>query len=228
MLNLASFELIPYILGNCATLDEAVNALSKANIVPDSFSASLTSTPMHWLFSDSSGCVVAEPLENGLSVKKNDFGVLTNEPSFDFHAKNLTSYMHLSATAQVNAICPSVPLTHFSRGTGAFGMPGDHSSASRFIRAVFTKNHTAGEQEVSKFFHIMDTLGVPLGCALTENGEPIRTVYTSCADADDHTYYFTTYECRRIRAVRLSESAMKSDLLTVFPIDKDEDISYLN
>jgi penicillin V acylase-like amidase (Ntn superfamily) len=85
-----------------------------------------------------------------------------------------------------------------------------------------------GEIEISKFFHIMDTLGVPLGCALTEKGEPIRTVYTSCADADDHTYYFTTYECRRIRAVRLSESAMKSDLLTVFPIDKDEDISYLN
>ncbi len=224
--NLASYELIPFVLQHCKDTREVCQLLSEVNLTSDSFSPTLPSTPLHWLFADRQGAIVAEPLKNGLEISQDPFRVLTNEPEFSYHQKHVSSFMHLSASTPQNLLCPSVTISPFSQGTGAIGLPGDHSSASRFIRAVFSKSHTSGEQEISRFFHVMDTVSVPLGCVVTDGGKSVCTVYTSCADADTLTYYFTTYSCRRIRAVRLTEAAKDSKLVTVFPINKDEDILY--
>ncbi len=227
-INVASFELLAFVLRACKTVDEAKVLLRRVNVTPDAFSDSLPSTPLHWLFADASGAIVAEPREDGLVVCDDPFRVLTNEPDLSYHQKNVSCYMGISARQPKNSICPSVDISPFSRGMGAVGLPGDYSSASRFIRAVFAKSHTVGEDEVSRFFHVMDTVSVPLGCIITDDDKPVCSVYTSCADADTLTYYFTTYSCRRIRAVSLSDSASNGDLLTVFPIERNEDISYQN
>ena len=48
-----------------------------------------------------------------------------------------------------------------------WGLPGDASSASRFVRAVFLKwNSVAPEEEkanVSQFFHILDSVAMVRG-----------------------------------------------------------------
>ena len=44
-LNIAPFELIPFILGKCASTDEALSLLSKINLVNTSFSESLPLSP---------------------------------------------------------------------------------------------------------------------------------------------------------------------------------------
>ena len=230
--NVASFELIPWVLGRCDTVSAAVRLLKDTNVTSDSFSESLPTTPLHWIISDSQESITVEPTENGLEIHKNPFGVLTNAPEFRFHSMNVSNYMKIGSSDPENLLCPSVELDTYSRGMGGIGLPGDVSSASRFIRAVFAKNHTVHAQceiaAVSRFFHIMETVSQPLGLAKSPSGKPVCTLYTSCACPQSKTYYYTTYANRRIRAVRLDEHSIGLSSLQVFPREEKEDISYLN
>lgn len=230
MKNLASFEVIPYILSSCKNLDEARRVLESANIVGDSYSASLPATPLHWIIGDKSGSVTAEPVADGLRVYDNPVGVMTNSPELQGQLLNLSNYMQCAPSPPKNNLCPSVSLPLYSRGLGGFGLPGDFSSESRFVRAVFAKNHTVCQNfdEISSFFHITDSISVPLGCILTDDGMPVSTVYTSCADLDSGEYYFTTYKNRRIRGIGFKSENLNSDSIIAYTMDSAEDIDYLN
>ena len=229
--NLAAFEVIPYILSACQTLEEARTLLGKVNITREQFSEKLPSTPLHWIFADESGAIAAEPLANGLRIYENPFGVLTNSPPFDYHATRLADFLALDSAPPKNTVFTEADLRPYSHGMGAMGLPGDLSSASRFVRAAFIKSHTRltdSESEISRFFHVIGAVSQPNGCALTESGMPIRTIYTSCIDASEQVYYFTTYNCRRIRAVRMNAENTSGYVLSVFSMERGEDIFYLN
>lgn len=229
--NLASFEVIPYVLTACRTISEAEEILHGVNITDDAFSAEMPPSPLHWIFADKDRCITLESVEDGVHLYENRFGVLTNNPPFPYHELRLTDFMGLGAAPPENRLYPEMDLAHYSRGAGGIGLPGDFSSSARFIRAVFAKNHTAhsaDDSEISRFFHMMDTASIPNGCVKTDSGDCVRTVYTACADASARTYYFTTYTCRRIRAVRLTETLADKEILSVFPMDSGEDIEVLN
>lgn len=227
--NLASFELIPYILSYCRDVKEAKRVLQSVNVTADAFSDELPPSPLHWIFADKERCIVAEPMREGLILHENHFGVLTNNPPFPYHELRVSDCMGIGAYPAENRLCPESDLAHYSRGAGGIGLPGDFSSSSRFIRAVFAKNHTAESSDpVSRFFRMMDTVSIPDGCVKTETGENVRTVYTSCADTETMTFYFTTYDNRRIRAVRMTETLADKEILSVFPMDGGENIAILN
>ena len=229
--NAASFEIIPLILAKCDSVSDAVKLLTNVNITPDSFSDALPASPLHWLIADKSSAVTVESVSDGLKIYENPFGVMTNEPPFPYHTANIANYMPLCPSVPENRIFPAANISPYSRGMGAIGLPGDFSSTSRFVRAVFATAHTLCEGEdncISRFFHVMDTVSQPCGCALAQDGRPVRTVYTSCADTDRGVYYFTTYGCRRIRAVTLSHADLDSSALTVIPMDSEESIKHLN
>ena len=217
-LNIASFELIPYILGQCKSVGEAATLLRKITVTDDDFSPELPSTPLHWMIADKDGAIAVEQTADGMKIHEDPFGVLTNEPPLDYHLTNLKNYMSLTSLPPKNEIYPSVNITPYSRGMGAVGLPGDFSSASRFVRAVFLKGHTAPEdsprEAINRFFHIMDNLSVPKSCIITDEGKAVSTVYTSCADTESATYYFTTYDDRTIRSLCLFAKDLDSDKLT--------------
>lgn len=223
--NIPSYTILPYILGNCATVKDALDLLSEANVTDTPFSKELPPSPLHWIISDGSGSICAEPHRNGLSLHINPFNVLTNSPNFEYHSLRVCDHMSISPYAPENYICPDAELRNYSRGLGATGLPGDFSSSSRFIRALFSVNHTRVTADpVCDFFHIMDTVALPNGTVITEDGAEVRTVYTACADRNNMAYYFTTYECRRIRAVRLVDTKK----LLRYSMKSGEDIDLLN
>ena len=202
-INIASFELIPYILKGCDTVSDAISVLKEINITNDCFSPTLSATPLHWMIVDKNSAIVVESGANGLKIHKNSFGVMTNSPDFDYHRVNLANYMGISGETPENKICKS-ELEIYSRGLGGFGLPGDFSSASRFIRGVFLKNHTVKENDkIGRFFHIMDGVSVPKGCIITDTSEAVYTVYTSCMNTKECSYYYTTYEDRTIKKIDL-------------------------
>ena len=233
MHNIASFELIPWVLCNCDTLSSALDLLNSTNVTPDIFGNELPATPLHWLIADSHGSATIEPSADGLKIYKNPLGVLTNSPDFPYHFPRLAEFMQLGNKPPENNIFPSYVLTPYSRGMGAMGLPGDFSSSSRFVRAVFAKSKTTATdntplQQISRFFHVMDTVNQPCGCAVTDDGKPIYTVYTSCIDTENLVYYFTTYGCRRIRAVRLDGENRQKYTLFSFRMNANEDILSAN
>lgn len=220
--NLASFEVIPFLLSKCGSLKDAREILNNVNITNDCFSNDLPSTPLHWMVADKNGTLTVEAVADGVKIYENPFGVLTNEPPFPYHKCRVAELSFVSAEKPMNNICPNTDIEYYSCGMGGIGLPGDFSSASRFVRAVFTKSHTVSDEEdgVNRFFHIADTVSVPCGCVKTEKGEDLYTLYTSCADADKFVYYFTTYKNRQIRKAVFTDFNPSKDKIFSLELEK--------
>ena len=212
--NIASFEVIPYILRSCDSVNDAIKLLANISITDDSFSDNLVSTPLHWMIADKHGSIVVEATKGFLKIYKNDFGVMTNSPDFSFHNINASNYMMLDSKAPKNTLCPNVELENYSGGLGAYGLPGDFSSVSRFIKAIYVKSHTCRDKNsINRYFHIMDSISVPKGCIITDTGEAVYTVYTSCMDMKTCNFYYTTYDDRKIKNVELFSHNLDTDKL---------------
>lgn len=229
--NIAPFELIPWILGKCATVSEALILINKLNLCSISFNKDYPLTPLHWLLADGSRSVTIEPLKEGLKIYDNLTGVLTNNPPFDYHIQNLNNYLNLTREEPENRLAPQLELRPFSRGMGAIGLPGDLSSPSRFIRAVFTKFNSVCQstenESVSQLFHILGAVEQQNGCSrVVEKFE--KTVYSSCCNTDRGIYYYRTYENSQISAVNMHLEELESAELIVYPLVTEQQINYIN
>lgn len=219
--NISPFELIPWVLCQCRSVQEAVQLLQKTNPAAIPFSDDFPLSPLHWILSDETESITVEPMEDGLVITRNPVGVLTNNPPFDYHLHNLCNYLKLSEEDPVNTLAPRLSLKPYSRGMGAMGLPGDLSSASRFIKAAFTKLHSVAPKEetaaVSQFFHILGAAAQQEGCVRVGDGYE-KTVYSSCCNTSKGIYYYTTYENSQITAVHLYHEDLESKHLKSYPL----------
>jgi len=78
MYNITPYELIPWVLGNCKSVQEAKEILKKTNLLKVSFNKELPLTPLHFLISDREESIVVEPMQEGLCIFNNPIKVLTN------------------------------------------------------------------------------------------------------------------------------------------------------
>ena len=230
--NIAPFELIPWILGQCASVSEAEELLKRINIWNENFSSDLPVSPLHWIIADKERSITLESVKAGINVYDNPVGVLTNNPTFDYHLFNLNDYMHLTSEEPRNAFAEGLTLKTYSRGMGALGLPGDASSMSRFVRAAFVKmNSVSGESEaesVSQFFHILKSVEMQRGCVCLDPNVYEITIYSSCCNTDRGIYYYYTYDNSRINAVDMFREDLEGNKLIAYPLNKEQDISYQN
>ncbi|MBR3979298.1 MAG: choloylglycine hydrolase [Oscillospiraceae bacterium] len=219
--NIAPFEFIPWILSQCKTVSDAERILSTTNLTDICFSEKYPQTPLHWIICDRYRSVVVEPTATGLEIHENPVGVLTNSPGFTFQMYNLANYLNLTPQWPQNRFSNNINLEPYSAGMGALGLPGDLSSASRFVRAAFTKLNSVCDQDenssVSQFFHILDSVAQQRGCVQV-NGKLEKTVYSSCCNTNTGIYYYTTYENRQITAVCLYGAELNSNQIVAYPL----------
>ncbi len=230
--NIAPWQLIPWLLGQCASLAEARGPLARLNLIDAPFSPALPTARLHWLIADKTGAVVLESTAAGLKLYENPVGVLTNEPPFDQQLILLAGYRQLTAGPPETRFAPGLTLPEYSRGMGAIGLPGDLSSPSRFARAAFVKlNSVWGETEqdkVGQFFHILGAVEQPRGCCRLENGCQEITLYTCCCNAGRGVYYYTTYGNRQITAVDMHRADLDGPALTRYAPVASEQIRWQN
>jgi len=230
--NIAPFEFIPWILGQCGSIAEVKKRLENINLVKLPFSQELPLTPLHWIVSDSEKSITVESVQDGLKVYDNPVGILTNNPSFDMQMLNLNNYMCLSTENPVNHFSGELQLDAYSRGMGAMGLPGDLSSMSRFVKASFIKmNSVSGESEsesISQFFHILGSVAQQRGCVHIGEGQYEITIYTSCCNTDKGIYYYTTYENSQITGVDMYKENLDGVALAAYPLVKGQQIRMVN
>lgn len=230
--NVAQFEFIPWILSKCATVQEAKDLLKKINLVKTPFSEMLPCAQLHWIIADKEEAITVESMADGLHVWDNPAGVLTNNPPFDQQMFMLNNYMHLSTRQPENHFSESLGLKTYSRGMGALGLPGDLSSASRFARVAFVKDHSfsgdSEEESVSQFFHILGSVDQQRGCCEVEPGKYEITLYTSCCNCDKGIYYYTTYENHQISAVNMHHEDLDGTMPVRYPVLQGEKICMQN
>ena len=229
--NVAPFELIPCLLGRCKNVKEAREYLCCLHLCNTPFSENLPLSPLHWMVADKDACLVVESLADGLHVYENPVGVLTNNPPFSYHVTHLCDYMTLSKEPPVAHLGKNF-LTPYSRGMGAMGLPGDLSSASRFVRAAFVRENAVCEGDeaasVSQFFHILGAVEQVRGCVRLEDGRQELTAYTSCINLDRGIYYYTTYDNRAISAVDLHKCDLDGGGLYRFSLQTEQRIIWQN
>jgi choloylglycine hydrolase len=230
--NIAPFELIPWLLGQCVTVEEALEKVAKLNLWDMLFSERFPLSPLHFLLADRDRAVALEPLAEGLKVSENPLGVLTNNPPFDFHLYNLRSHLNVSAQPAVNRFSEAAAIDPFSNGMGGIGLPGDYSSASRFVKAAFVKlNSVAGKTEsenIHHFFHILSAVEMPLGSVIIHPGEYEITLYSCCCNTDKGIYYYRCYNNSHITGIDMGREDLEGCAPVRYPIKKNAPIEIDN
>jgi choloylglycine hydrolase len=212
---MASYEFGNWLLGNFATVDEVRAHVQDIVLVSTAVEALGGPPPVHFIIRDRSGkSLVIEPIEGKLKVYDDPVGVLTNSPSFDWHLTNLRNYIGLTAqNLPALQLGGNFTLQQFGQGSGMFGLPGNATPPSRFVRAV-AYSQTAlpiatATEAVLQVFHIMNNFDIPLGSVRDKNGDAIHidyTVWTSVADLKNDRWYFRTYNDQAIRLVDLHKA----------------------
>ena len=145
---------------------------------------------------------------------------------------HLNNYLSLSPRQPENHFAPDAPLSTYSRGMGALGLPGDLSSQSRFARVAFTRAHSVSgdseEESVSQFFHILGSVDQQRGCCEVADGKYEITIYTSCWNAQKGIYYYNTYENHQITAVDMHRENLDGTTLARYPLIQKGEIRWQN
>lgn len=229
--NIAPFEFVPWILTQCKSLTEAREKLHTINLCNLHFSEELPLSPLHWMIADTEAAIVVESVAEGLKIYENPVGVLTNNPPFPYHMTHLTDYLNLTREEPENR--SGIPqLVPYSKGMGALGLPGDLSSASRFVRAAFVKSNSVsgdGEEEsIGQFFHILGSVAQQRGCAQIPDGRYEITRYTSCINLDQGIYYYTTYENPGLSAASFRGCDLNAGELYRYPLRTELAVCWQN
>lgn len=229
--NICVFELIPYILGKCSSVDEARELLDNINIVSTPFNEKYEAAELHWMLSDKDYSVTVESAKEGLKVYYNPVHVLTNSPEFPLQIFNLNNYINITREEPETRFAEGFDLNKYSRGMGAIGLPGDLSSMSRFVKATFTRlNSVCGDSEsesISQFFHILQSVAQQNGCVRVGDSFE-KTIYSSCCNTDKGIYYYTTYNNSQINAVDIHRENLDNDNLIIYNLTDEQNIKFLN
>lgn len=227
--NIAPFEFIPWVLSQCRTVEQAIALLEKTNICTIPFNDAFSLSPLHWIIADREKSITVEPMNEGLVICENPVGVLTNNPPFDYHMHNLANYLNLTPNEPVNRFSDKLALKPYSLGMGAIGLPGDFSSASRFIRAAYVKSNITtpdSEQDcVGQMFHILTSVAQYEGCVAASRGFE-KTRYTCCCNTDKGIFYYSTYENRQINAISMREENLDHSELIAYPMLSNQNIRW--
>lgn len=230
--NISPFEFIPWILGQCANISEVKELLKRIQLAAINFSEKLPLSPLHWLIADRESSITVEAVKEGLKIYDNPVGVLTNNPPFEMQMFYLNNFMGLSTETLTNQFAKELNLTTYSRGMGAMGLPGDLSSASRFVKAAFTKmNSRSGDSEsesISQFFHILGSVEQQRGCVHMGEGKYEITIYSSCCNVDKGIYYYKTYENSQITGVDMYKENLEGTETVSYPLITGQQIKMQN
>ena len=231
-LNLTPYELIPWVLGNFATVADLRRELDQVYLIDVPFAADVPVAPLHWMISDGVDSLVVEQTQQGFHVYDNPAGVLTNNPEFPYHQMHLNSYMNLSNQPATNRFCKDLKLEPYGGGMGAIGLPGDDSPTSRFVRSCFIKMNSQCSPDdassLAQFFHILDAVWIVRGSTVIKGNQCNVTLYSCCANATRGTYYYKTYGNNQLTAVRMTDANKNAGRLTVYELEERQQVRFMN
>ncbi len=217
--NIAQFEFIPYILATCKNVAEAKEAINKINITNTPYNPNFPSSSLHYILKDPTSCIVVEFQKDGTHIYENETGCLTNNPPFNYQMEALKKYSFLSNSEPRKDF--SFDDSFYSRGMGSSGLPGDLSSQSRFIRAVFASHFSISKEDekssVNQFFHILESVWQTRGLCKIDDKYEI-TIYSSCMNLEKGIYYYKTYDNSEINGISLRKENLDSNKLITYEL----------
>ncbi len=226
--SLSSTQFSNWLLSQFATIDEVKAGIKKIKIVNAIPKGWPFIPPMHYIVYDKTGkSLVIEPLKECLFAHDNPTGVLTNSPDFAWQSTNLRNYIKLTNMSPNSITMDGDKYQAFGQGAGLFGLPGDFTPPSRFVRAVvFSKMAVPApslNEGIMQMFHLLHQFDIPVGSAASiEHGKTLYdyTIATVVRDPQNITMYFTTYEKPfDLQVLKISDFNVNGDKIIMSPIN---------
>jgi choloylglycine hydrolase len=213
--NIPYYYLGDYILGNFETVSQVKEALKSINVVDAPLNIPGHEGiifPLHATITDAKGdTLVIEFINGEMKLYDNDIGVLTNGPQFDWQVTNIQNYVNLSPYLPEQIIINGYTFDGTGQGSGMFGLPGDTSPPSRFIKmAILNETVLPAENAdaaVVLVAHMLDTVFIPKGFVrgkhVDENEYEI-TQWSVIEDLKNNKLYYNSYQDPNYKVVNLN------------------------
>ncbi len=223
--SLADFQLVPWILGSCKTVEEVKEAVRRVRIV----SVDPRASTVHWRFIDVSGRQIVLEIIDGTPVfYENELGVLTNAPGFEWQQTNLNNYVNLFPGTAPEQQLGNVRLASFGAGSGFLGIPGDVTPPSRFVRAAFYQatapQKATALETVFQGFQLLNSFDIPVGIEFPAGQVPVdvpsATQWTSVTDITNGAIYYRTMYNSTIRSIDLRKIDFSQVEYRALPLDE--------
>ena len=217
---LADLQVAQWMLTQCATIDEVMEAVKRVRIV-----ALEKTAVVHWRIGEPSGRqVVMEIVGGEVNFYDNEVGVLTNAPGYEWHVTNLENYVNLRPGSATSYQLGGVTLEPNGGSTAMHGLPGDFTPPSRFVRAAFFRNtapqRATGVDTVLEAFHLLNNFDVPIAIENpSEHNLPSATQWTSAIDLSSRTVYYKTAYNSTIRSISLDNIDFAKVKYASYPLD---------
>ncbi|MDE6182042.1 MAG: linear amide C-N hydrolase [Eubacteriales bacterium] len=225
-----SGEIVTYILSNFETVEEIKENISKIAVTSEDIKAlgdlgKNSPVTAHYTFTDKSGkSIVIEPTNNGrFRVFDNLVGVMTNDPTYDWHMTNLSNYIEVQdCNRKPNRLNEHIEISAASNGSGLLGLPGDYTSPSRFVRASYLRNLTVktnDKETPANLFSILNTVCIPKGTERLVEGkdEWFFTSYMSVYDQNSGKLYVRLFN--KLDTLEFSLDNVKEGELVNYTVD---------
>ncbi|MDA7924451.1 choloylglycine hydrolase family protein [Mariniblastus sp.] len=230
---ISSEEVGNWLLSQFATVAE-IKAAMPSKVVVGTFVKEINGiAPLHYAVTDATGgSIVIEYTKSGLTIHDNTVNAVANNPAFDWHLTNLRNYIGLSATNNETLTVGKQQLRPFGQGTGMYGLPGDFSSPSRFVRATAFANNALPSKDIDegvfRAFHIMNNFDIPKGAIRESDNNTLMdyTIWTSVTDTKNAFYYYKTFKGQAVECVDLRTALV--NLKTTKTIKMDDKFSINN
>lgn len=166
-----------YVLDNFATVEEAVEALSKEEfiVVTDKVPGETRNATLHLSISDATGDSAIIEYVKGKQVihHSRDYQVMTNSPTFDEQLALNTYWQQIGGTVM---------------------LPGTNRAADRFARASFYINAIPKDKDmrtsVASVFSVIRNVSVPFGLNTEEEPNISSTRWRTVVDHKELLYFF--------------------------------------
>ena len=185
---LAVYDLPNYILGNFATVDDAINTLggdnAKVQVVGSALMNAFT-FPLHFMLQDQTGDrAIIEFIDGKMHIYHNNaFDALTNAPTYDWQIKHYSQisqdFVEHNTDTKVDG--------YYQNGSGMLGLPGDATPTSRLDRAFLMLSVAPTSYNDNQAYYINKTIINSISVGLGVN--PAPTLWNSTFNLGTGEYF---------------------------------------
>ena len=215
---IGSMRIYSWLLSSFANVDEVKKNITQVYVWGEPFGPIKMVMLLHIAVHDASGkSIVIEYVKGELNLYDNPVVVMTNNPGFDWHLNNLARYANLHPESPSSLNFSGTELSYPCDGSGFFGIPGEATSPSRFVRAALYSKYSDAPETADKgailAAHILNAVDIPIGISRTPASVPTETMHGSVyrdytlwvviKDLKNKVLYYRTYNDLTLRKVDL-------------------------
>lgn len=193
-------EVLAYILSQFETVEEVKIKFQQIGLVDQKYHTEKLGDvqfPLHWTINDKyNHSIILEPTDNGAFKIYDSIGVVTNSPEYSYHLNSIRNYIGIRnySITTPYTLKSGESITPIENGTsyGLLGIPGDYTSPSRFIRALYYSDNLQefeSSEGIMQLYRAFQPVMIPRGL-----GQKSETNLIS-----DFTHYWSGYDVTHLK-----------------------------